>query len=40
MRANRRVKLQLGVFAVVAVVAGAVMSFGYLKLPALLGVGQ
>lgn len=40
MHLNRRIKLQLAIFAVVAVVAGAVMVFGYIKLPALLGIGQ
>jgi len=38
---NRRIKIQLAVFIVVAVVAATVMIFGYIKLPAnLLGVGR
>jgi phospholipid/cholesterol/gamma-HCH transport system substrate-binding protein len=41
MRLTRRIFLQLGIFGLVAVVAGAVMVFGYIKLPALLfGVGR
>jgi phospholipid/cholesterol/gamma-HCH transport system substrate-binding protein len=41
MRLHRRVKLQLALFGVVALVAGAVMIFGYIKLPAMLfGTGR
>lgn len=41
MRLNRRVKLQLAIFMVVALVAGAVMIFGFVRLPAtLFGVGE
>ena len=40
MHLNRRIKIQLVIFSVVAVVAGAVMVFGYIKVPTLLGVGQ
>lgn len=41
MRLNRRVKLQLAIFMVVALVAGAVMIFGFIRLPAtLFGVGE
>ena len=41
MRLNRRIKVQLAIFAVIAVVAGAVMIFGYIKLPAMLfGAGR
>jgi phospholipid/cholesterol/gamma-HCH transport system substrate-binding protein len=40
MRLSRRIILQLAIFAVVAVVAGAVMLIGYIKVPALLGVGR
>jgi hypothetical protein len=36
MRLHRRVKLQLTLFAVVALVAGAIMIFGYIKLPTML----
>jgi phospholipid/cholesterol/gamma-HCH transport system substrate-binding protein len=38
---TRRILIQLAIFAVVAVVAGAIMVFGYLRLPnLLLGVGH
>ena len=38
---HRRVKIQLAIFAVVAVVAGSVMVFGYMKAPSVLfGVGR
>jgi phospholipid/cholesterol/gamma-HCH transport system substrate-binding protein len=41
MRLNRRVKLQLAIFMAVALVAGAVMIFGFIRLPAVLfGVGE
>jgi phospholipid/cholesterol/gamma-HCH transport system substrate-binding protein len=41
MRLHRRVKLQLTLFAVVALVAGAIMIFGYIKLPTMLfGTGR
>jgi phospholipid/cholesterol/gamma-HCH transport system substrate-binding protein len=40
MHLNRRVRLQLAIFTIVAVVAGAVMIFGYIKVPALAGVGR
>ena len=41
MRLHRRVKLQLTLFAVVAFVAGAIMIFGYIKLPTMLfGTGR
>ncbi len=40
MRLTRWVKAQLMVFLAVAVVAGAVMLFGYIKAPALIGLGQ
>lgn len=39
-RLSKRVKLQLAIFAAVAMVAGAVMIFGYIRLPALFGVGH
>lgn len=39
-RLNRRTKLQLAIFTAVSVVAGAVMIFGYLRLPAMFGVGH
>jgi phospholipid/cholesterol/gamma-HCH transport system substrate-binding protein len=41
MRLNRRTIIQLGVFAVISIVAIAVMVFGYIKAPGnLLGVGR
>jgi phospholipid/cholesterol/gamma-HCH transport system substrate-binding protein len=40
MHLNRRVRLQLAIFTIVAVVAGAVMIFGYIKVPALASVGR
>src|SRR5688572_1128737 len=41
MRLTRRVKLQLLVFVAVSLLAGLVMTIGYIKLPALLfGVGR
>jgi phospholipid/cholesterol/gamma-HCH transport system substrate-binding protein len=41
MRLERRIVIQLSVFAVVAIVAGAVMVFGYIRLPARwFGLGQ
>jgi phospholipid/cholesterol/gamma-HCH transport system substrate-binding protein len=41
MHLNRRIKTQLALFVVVAMTAGAIMVFGYIKLPAeFLGVGH
>lgn len=40
MRVTRRIRIQLSIFATVAVVAGSVMLFGYIKVPAMLGVGH
>jgi phospholipid/cholesterol/gamma-HCH transport system substrate-binding protein len=40
MRISGWVKVQLAIFAVISVVAGAVMLFGYIRVPALLGVGR
>ncbi|MEH3139385.1 MAG: MlaD family protein [Mycobacterium kyogaense] len=40
MRLTKPVKTQLAIFTTVAVVAGAVMIFGYIKLPAMMGVGR
>lgn len=37
---TRRIKLQLVVFGVVALAAGSIMAFGYIKVPAMLGIGQ
>ncbi len=39
-RLNKRVKIQLAVFTTVAVAAGAIMIFGFIRVPAMLGVGQ
>ncbi|MGB8390177.1 MCE family protein [Mycobacterium sp.] len=39
-RLSKRVKIQLAIFTVVAVIAGAVMIFGYIRLPAMFGVGH
>lgn len=39
-RLNRRVKVQLSIFAVVGVVAASIMVFGYMGVPAMLGVGR
>jgi phospholipid/cholesterol/gamma-HCH transport system substrate-binding protein len=40
MRLTRRIKIQMVIFTVVATAAGAVMLFGYIRVPALFGVGQ
>ncbi|CAA0089457.1 Uncharacterised protein [Mycolicibacterium vanbaalenii] len=40
MRVNRRIKVQLVVFAVIALIAGSVMMLGYVRLPAMFGVGR
>lgn len=40
MRMTKEIKIQLSIFATVAVVAGFVMLFGYIKVPALLGIGH
>ena len=40
MRLTRWIRIQLTIFMVVSVVAGSLMLFGYIKLPALMGVGQ
>ncbi|MGV0794703.1 MCE family protein [Mycolicibacterium sp. XJ1819] len=40
MRLNKWIKIQLAIFAAVATVAGAVMIFGYIKVPTMLGVGR
>ncbi|MCX2931788.1 MlaD family protein [Mycobacterium sp. CVI_P3] len=40
MRQSKWVKIQLAIFVTVAVVAGAVMIFGYIRVPALFGVGH
>ncbi|MFM9034533.1 MAG: MCE family protein [Mycobacterium sp.] len=40
IRLSRTVWIQLAVLAVVTVIAGGVMTFGFVKLPALLGIGR
>lgn len=40
MNLSRRIKLQLAVFAVVSAVAAAFLFLGYVKLPAMFGVGR
>lgn len=40
MHLTKRIKTQLTIFAVVAILAGAVMTFGYIKVPSLMGVGR
>ena len=40
MRLSKWIRIQLAIFAVVSVVAGGLMIFGYIKLPALMGVGR
>jgi phospholipid/cholesterol/gamma-HCH transport system substrate-binding protein len=40
VRLTRWIRIQLTIFVVISVVAGSLMIFGYIKLPALLGVGQ
>ena len=40
MRLSKWIKLQLAIFTVVTVVAGTVMVFGYINVPAMLGLGR
>ena len=40
MRVTRQMLIQLVIFSVVAFTAVAIMVFGYMRLPQLLGVGQ
>ncbi len=40
IRLTRTVRIQLVILAVVTLVAGGVMAFGFLKVPALLGIGR
>jgi phospholipid/cholesterol/gamma-HCH transport system substrate-binding protein len=37
---TKRIKIQLALFATVATVAGAIMAFGYIRVPAMLGIGR
>ncbi|MCV7032497.1 MCE family protein [Mycobacterium sherrisii] len=36
---SKRIKLQLAAFAAVAITAGAIMAFGYIRVPAMFGIG-
>jgi len=40
MRVSRRILIQVAVFTVIALVAGVIMAFGYVRLPAMFGVGR
>ena len=40
MHLSRRICIQLAVLAVIALVSGGVMAFGYLRLPAMFGIGR
>ena len=40
MRLTRQILIQLTIFAVLAVTALGIMVFGYMRLPAMLGIGQ
>lgn len=40
MHLDRRTQVQLAIFIAVSLIAGAVMTFGYVKVPALFGVGR
>ncbi|TGD87892.1 MCE family protein [Mycolicibacterium sp. CH28] len=40
MHFSRRILIQLAIFAVISLVAGAIMVFGYIKVPAMFGVGR
>ncbi|HET6736287.1 MlaD family protein [Mycobacterium sp.] len=40
MRLHKRMMIQLAVFAVITLVAAAYMAFGYMRLPAMVGVGH
>jgi phospholipid/cholesterol/gamma-HCH transport system substrate-binding protein len=40
MHLSRHIKIQLIVFTVVAVIAGTMMVFGYIRVPAMLGIGR
>jgi phospholipid/cholesterol/gamma-HCH transport system substrate-binding protein len=40
MRLTKLIRIQLAIFVVISVVAAALMVFGYVKVPALLGFGQ
>ncbi len=40
MPLTRRIRIQLAIFATVALIGGAIMVFGYIKLPAIIGIGH
>lgn len=40
MLLTKSIKIQLAIFAAVALIAGSVMAFGYIRVPAMLGIGQ
>ncbi len=40
MRLTKWVKIQLSIFSVVAIVAGAIMVFGYIRVPTMMGIGR
>ena len=40
MRLTRQIIIQMAIFALIATTALAIMVFGYMRLPALLGVGE
>ena len=40
MHLTRRIYIQLAVLAVIALVAGTIMAFGYIRLPAMFGIGR
>jgi phospholipid/cholesterol/gamma-HCH transport system substrate-binding protein len=40
MHLDRRIKMQLAIYALVTLIAGVVMTIGYIRLPAMLGVGR
>ena len=40
MHLTKRIKIQLAIFAIIALVFGVVLVFGYIKLPAMFGVGR
>jgi phospholipid/cholesterol/gamma-HCH transport system substrate-binding protein len=40
MHLDRRIKIQLAIYALVTLLAGVVMAIGYIRLPAMVGVGR
>ena len=40
MHLSRRIKIQFALFTIIATIAGLVMAFGYVKVPAMFGVGH